>query len=423
MADHERRRREALLGLREDVSVGVVDDVGRVVESAPVKEPKTPGEWIKVNLFSGPVNAILSIVSGAFLIFVVLQIIDFLFVGGQWQVVRVNMKAYMVGGFPAEELWRVWTCLYLLAALAGVSLGAAGKTFTLRARVIPRLVIALAVAVLVLGFTVQSSLARIGVVGVPVAVAVSYLIGRAFPRPVNRVRLPAWILLFPVMMFIVRGFDGVPPRQWEGLFFNLTAATVGIFASFPIGIALALGRRSSLRAVRTFSVIVIEIFRGVPLVAWLVFSKYIVDLLLPPQLNLPDIIKALVMMTMFSAAYIAEIVRGGLQGVHQGQYEAGRALGLSTIRLNFLVVLPQALRATIPAMIGHFISLFKDTSLFSAIQVTELLDAGTRSSIALEFLGRDAEALLFVALFFWVVAFSMSRWSQRLEIRLGVGER
>ena len=424
MADDDLRRREALLGGREDVSVAVVGDVdGRIVESAPVKEPQTPGEWIKVNLFSGPVNSILSIASAAFLLFLLLQIIDFVFVGGQWQVVRVNMKAYMVGGFPQEELWRVWTCLYLLVVMVGLSLGAAGKTFTLRARLIPRLVIALAAAVLVLGFTVQSSLARIGVVGVPVMVAVSYLVGRSFPRPINKVRLPAWILLFPVMIVIVRGFDGVPPKDWEGLFFNLTAATVGIFASFPIGIGLALGRRSSLPAVRLFCVVVIEVFRGVPLVAWLVFSKYIVHLLLPPQLDLPDIIKALVVMTMFSAAYIAEIVRGGLQGVNQGQYEAGRALGLSTTRLNFLIVLPQALRATIPAMIGHFISLFKDTSLFSAIQVTDLLDAGQRSAIALEFLGRDAEALLFVALFFWVVAFSMSRWSQRLEMRLGVGDR
>lgn len=423
MADDDLRRREALLGMREDVSVGVVDDVGRVVESAPVKEPQTPGEWIKLNLFSGPMNSVLTLIAGGLLLFLALRIVDFVFIGAKWQVVRVNMKAYMVGGFPPEELWRVWTCLYLLATLAGLSFGATGRTLTLRARLIPKFVIALTVAVLVLGFTVQSALARVGVVGVPLAVGAAYLLGRTFPRPSNKIRLPAWILLFPVMLFIVRGFDGVPPRLWEGLFFNLTAATVGIFASFPIGIALALGRRSSMPAMRLFSVVVIEIFRGVPLVAWLIFSKYIVDLLLPPQLNLPDIVKAFVMMTMFSAAYVAEIVRGGLQGVHAGQYEAARALGLSTLRMNFLIVLPQALRSTIPAMISHFISLFKDTSLFSAIAVTDLLDAGTRSSIALEFLGRDAEALLFVALFFWVVAFSMSRWSQRLETRLGVGER
>jgi general L-amino acid transport system permease protein len=159
------------------------------------------------------------------------------------------------------------------------------------------------------------------------------------------------------------------------------------------------------------------------LVAWLVFSKFVVDLLLPPQVDLPDIIKALVAMTLFSSAYIAEIVRGGLQGIDRGQYEAGRALGLSTPRLLGLVVLPQALRSTIPAMISHFISLFKDTSLFTAIEVTELLSAARRSSNALEFQGHSMETLLFASLIFWMVAFSMARWSQRLELRLGVGER
>jgi general L-amino acid transport system permease protein len=148
-----------------------------------------------------------------------------------------------------------------------------------------------------------------------------------------------------------------------------------------------------------------------------------VDLLLPPQLNLPDIIKAFLAVTLFSAAYIGEIVRGGLQGIDRGQYEAARALGLSTTRMTLLIILPQALRSTIPAMISHFISLFKDTSLFTVIEVTELLSAAFRSSANPAFLLTEKEVLLFAAVIFWIVAFSMSRWSQRLEVRLGVGER
>jgi general L-amino acid transport system permease protein len=175
--------------------------------------------------------------------------------------------------------------------------------------------------------------------------------------------------------------------------------------------------------VRVVCVGFIELFRGVPLVAWLIFSKYVVDLLLPPQLDTPDIIKAFIAMTFFSAAYVGEIVRGGLQGVPSGQYEAARAVGLSTTAMMALIVLPQALRSTIPAMISHFISLFKDTSLFTAIEVTDLLAAARRSASSLEYFGRDMETLLFAALLFWVVAFSMSRWSQRLEVRLGVGAR
>ena len=153
----------------------------------------------------------------------------------------------------------------------------------------------------------------------------------------------------------------------------------------------------------------------------MIFAKYGLEFLLPPGMEVPDIIKALIMMTMFSAAYIAEIVRGGLQGVPAGQYEAARALGLSTSRMVALVVMPQALRATIPALISHFISLFKDTALFTVISVTELLEAASR--LGLEFIGQEAQTLTFAALLFWMVAFTMSRWSQRLEVRLGVGER
>jgi general L-amino acid transport system permease protein len=131
----------------------------------------------------------------------------------------------------------------------------------------------------------------------------------------------------------------------------------------------------------------------------------------------------MIMFTLFSGVYVAEIVRGGLQGVHFGQFEAGRALGLSTTRLMSLVILPQALRNTIPAMISHFISLFKDTSLLAIIGFIEALRVARVASAAQQFVGTSKQTLLFAALIFWVVAFSMSRWSQRLETRLGVGER
>jgi general L-amino acid transport system permease protein len=130
------------------------------------------------------------------------------------------------------------------------------------------------------------------------------------------------------------------------------------------------------------------------------------------------------MITIFSSAYVAEIVRGGLQGVPEGQYEAARALGLSTTRTMALVALPQALRSTIPSMIGHFISVFKDTSLLAALDIfSELLDTAERATNDLRFVGLQAEALLPAAFLFWAIAFSMSRWSQRVERRLGVGER
>lgn len=407
-------------GLKEDVSVANLPETGRIVETAPTKEPQSPAEWVRYNLFSGPVNSILTVIAGALLLIIIYQAFGFLFLNSDWRVIQVRMKGYMVGGFPLDEVWRVWVSIYLLAALAGFSAGPTIRRTTRRGALIA--VLAALVAATIVTYTAQSGLVRLLAAAVPGVFFVAAFGGRLVPfRVMRKARLWGWILIFPMVMFVIRGLDGVPPREWGGLFFNLVAASVGIFASFPIGIALALGRRSTLPAVRGFSIVVIEIFRGVPLVAWLIFSKFVVDLLLPPQMNLPDIIKAFVVMTMFSAAYIAEIIRGGIQGVHSGQYEAARALGLPTSRMMAFIVLPQALRATIPAMIGHFISLFKDTALFAAIQVTELLDASTR--LGLEFIGQDAQTLVFAGFVFWVIAFSMSRWSQRLEIRLGVGER
>ena len=393
------------------------------VEDAPAPEIRTPVQWLRLNLFSSWANGLLTVVSGVFAAFVVYQALHFVFVGADWAVVRANMKGYMVGGFPIEEVWRVWASAYLVGGLAGLSSAVSGwrMRWTV-ARVVGAAAAATAATVIVAG-TAQTSLVRALCAGLVAVVAAGIAVGRSRGRARRRPLLVAWILAFPVIIVILRGFGGVSPSLWEGFFFNLIAATVGIFASFPIGIALALGRRSNLPAMRVVCVAFIELFRGVPLVAWLIFSKYVVDLLLPPQMDLPDIIKAFIAMTLFSAAYVGEIVRGGLQGVPVGQYEAARAMGLSTMSMMALVVLPQALRTTIPAMISHFISLFKDTSLFTAIEVTDLLAAARRSAESLEFFGQDMETLLFAALLFWVVAFSMSRWSQRLEVKLGVGAR
>jgi general L-amino acid transport system permease protein len=423
MADRELSRSELGLGLSEDVDLLRFREDARAVEAAPIAVPTTPLEWVRQNLFSSWFNALLTLVCAAVVGFVVVQAARFVFVTAEWQVIRANMKGYMVGGFPIEEVWRLWVCAYLVAALGGLSFGYPGRRIALTPRKLVAASIATAVAITILLFTTQTFLVRGLTAGLALTVTGGVVAGYAAGRRLRRPLVVAWILAFPALIVIVRGFDGVPPEKWEGFFFNIIAATVGIVASFPIGILLALGRRSDLPALRAVSVIFIEIFRGVPLVAWLIFSKYVVDLLLPPQVDVPDIIKAFIAMTLFSAAYVGEIVRGGLQGVHHGQYEAARALGLSTTRMMVFVVLPQALRSTIPAMISHFISLFKDTSLFIAIEVTDLLAATRRSASSLEFFGRDMETLLFAALFFWAVAYSMSRWSQRLELRLGIGER
>lgn len=395
----------------------------RVVEVAPVAAPATPREWLRQNLFSSWPNGLLTIVTSGVLLYLAFRLLRFVFVSADWSVLKANLRVYMTGRFPVEELWRVWAAVYLVTALAGISRGMLLRTRWTTTRVLS---VAVPVVLLIgaLLYLVESALVWL-LLGVAVAVlVVGTVVGRRLGPARRAPLLVAWVLAFPAVILTLRAFGGVKPELWGGFLLNVIVATVAIFASFPLGLLLALGRRSRLPAVSAFSVGVIEVVRGVPLVAWLFFGQFVLPLLLPAGLALPNIVRAMIMFTIFSAAYVAEIVRGGLQGVPEGQYEAARALGLRPARMMALVILPQALRSTIPAMISHFISLFKDTSLLAALGLfSELLRTARRASAAIEFIGLQAEALLPAALIFWVVAFSMSRWSQRVEVRVGVGER
>jgi general L-amino acid transport system permease protein len=393
------------------------------VEVAPRKEPTTAWEWARQNLFSSWLNGALTVIAAAFVGYFGIRFVRWIFVTADWQVVKANLRVYMVGRFPIGELWRVTASAYVTALLAGLSWGASG----LRLRwTWPKTMLRVLLAGLFIGALVY--LLDGTRVWFLIAIAVALYGGGVMVGRVagERLRLPllvGWILAFPAVILLLRAFGGVPPRLWGGFLLNVIVAVVGIFLSFPVGILLALGRRGTLPMIRAFCVGFIELIRGVPLVTLIIAGEFILPLMLPPGTRLVSIVRTMLMFTLFSSAYVAEIVRGGLQGVAQGQYEAAKALGLSTTRMMALVVLPQALRSTIPAMISHFISLFKDTSLLAALAITELLQAARRASGQLEFIGTQKEALLSGALIFWVVAYSMARWSQRLERRLGVGER
>jgi general L-amino acid transport system permease protein len=393
-----------------------------VVETAPRKEPVTPGEWVRRNLFSSWANGVMTVVTGAVVLYVAFRLLRFVFVTAEWDVLKANLRVYMVGRFPLEETGRVWTVAYLLAVLAGLSRGAmAPARWTLRGIVLRAALALLGVGALL--YLIESALVWL-LLGVAVALyAAAVLVGRRMGRRLRLPLLVGWLLAFPAVILILRAFGGVPTEEWGGLLLNVMVAVVAIALSFPLGILLALGRRSSLPVISKLCVGFIELVRGVPLLTLLIFGRFVLILLLPPGLSLPQIIRSMFMITIFSSAYVAEIVRGGLQGVPAGQYEAARALGLSTTRTMALIALPQALRSTIPAMIGHFISVFKDTSLLAALGFSELLSNARRASAAIEFVGRQPEALLPAAFIFWVIAFSMSRWSQRVERRVGVGER
>jgi len=409
--------------LRAELEGTLVVGEEPAVAVAPKKVPTTPGEWIRANLFSSRLNTILTVILGAVIAFFGFRLVRWVFVTAEWQVVKANLRIYMIGRFPLEEAWRVWACVFLVALLAGVSWGVSGARL---AWTLPKTLLRAALASGFIGalvFLLEGVTVWVLLVAAVAAYAAGVVTGRWGGTRRRLWVAAAWVLAFPTVILLLGALAGVRPELWGGFLLNVILAVVAIFLSFPIGILLALGRRSNLPVISAFCVGFIELIRGVPLFTLIIAGFNILPLMLPPGMQTPLIIRMMLIYTLFSSAYVAEIVRGGLQGVHAGQYEAARAVGLSTSRMMALIILPQALRNTIPVMISHFISLFKDTSLLTALAILEMLRAARRAAGQLQFLGTTKEALLAAGLIFWVVAFSMSRWSQRVERRLGVGER
>jgi len=211
--------------------------------------------------------------------------------------------------------------------------------------------------------------------------------------------------------------------------FNLTIllAITGVALSFPLGVVLALARTSTMPIFRLIATSYIELVRSVPLITWLFFGSVMLSLFLPSGVEFDEIVRIVAAVTIFSAAYVAENVRGGLQSVNRGQYEASRAMGLTTVQAMSLIILPQAIRAVIPALVGSIIVSFKDTSLVAIIGLADVLwiarTAIPASTTPFNFLGTQPQMLFFIAIFYWIFTFTFSRLSLRYEKRLGLGER
>ncbi|MCY3910705.1 MAG: amino acid ABC transporter permease [bacterium] len=243
-------------------------------------------------------------------------------------------------------------------------------------------------------------------------------------RAVQILAVVATVVAVRVIYWLIGDTSGVSWDQWSGLYLTLVASGAAIILSFPLALLLAVGRRSSLPVVRWLCVGYIEIFRGIPFICLLLVAKTFIDFFLDVDTPLSLITRTIIAFTIFSSAYVAEVVRGGLQAVPRGQIEAGQAVGLQPPGVMRLIVLPQALRAVIPAMVGQFISLFKDSSLFAIISVVEFFRARELIHSQQEYTTvAIAETLVFVAFAYWALSYTMSKESQRLERHLGVGER
>lgn len=393
------------------------------------RPPSPPGpiKWLKKNLFSTWYNALLTFVAAAFVYFILKGVLTWVFVTANWAPVINNPKLFAVGQYPTGELWRVGAILLMVSFLMGVSWslwGGTVRTFALALAVALGVVALLPIGLEKMGWTL-----RFWFLANPILTGVGYLIGRA-PVVKSRWVVVAWLLSFVLTIVLLRGFGGnetlpvVGTGLWGGLLLTFLLALIGIVASFPIGVLLALERQSSLPVVKIFCTLFIELVRGVPLVTILFMFSIILPLFLPEGVRIDRVLRAMMAMTFFAAAYMAENVRGGLQAIPRGQYEAAKAVGLNAFQTMLLIVLPQALRAVIPAIVGQFIALFMDTTLAIIVGLVELLAIGKSIlNSNVDWLLLDSEVYIFIAAVFWVFTYSMSYASRRLEVALGVGER
>lgn len=247
-------------------------------------------------------------------------------------------------------------------------------------------------------------------------------------KKVHNIKVKAFIIIsFPIITYTLvsggLGLEVVETEKWGGLLLTIIVASVGIIASFPIGILFALGRQSNMPIIKTISVIYIEFIRGVPLITLLFMSSVILPLFFPEGMDFDKLLRALIGITLFQAAYIAEVVRGGLQAIPKGQYEAADAMGLSYWQSMGLIVLPQALKISIPNIVGSFISLFKDTTLILIIGLFDVLAMVTLTNSDTDWLGFETEGYVFVTMIYWIICFSMSRYAKSIEDKFNTNHK
>ncbi len=345
--------------------------------------------WIRANLLSSPLNVALTLLSIWFLWSILPPSIHWLFTGAIWTAVdrkecwalmdaprdaacwafiRGSFELFVYGWYPEPERWRVnlTFILFIAAIVGGLRENIPGKKYWL-------------------------------------------IFAAAYPF------IAAWLLLGGF------GLEPVGTNKLGGILLTLVVAVTGIAFSLPLGIALALGRRSNLPALRGVCVIFIEFIRGVPLITLLFVASTMLTYFLPPGSTFDLLMRVLIMVTLFASAYIAEVVRGGLQGLSSGQYEAADALGLSYWKAHRLIILPQALKISIPGIVNTFIGSFKDSTLVLIIGMMDILGLGRARLNDPEWLGLAPELYIFISLFFFISCFSMSRYSLNLERKLHTG--
>lgn len=392
--------------------------IGNISSGQPPINQITPGKWVKKNLFNTWYNYILTFVSLALVYWAASNLLNWAYDQADWTVLEANFRLFFVGRYPVKSLWRAWITLGVIVGLGGISWGIlahnAAQLFNRRILLILGLVAATCFLVAIPG-GIQSSIILVGMLLLMIIAAlVGKKLGAKFPSVSSW--LPVlWLLAFGLNIWLLLGANNVRLDRVSGLMLTIPVAITSIVLCFPFGVLLALGRQSELPVIRWLSIAYIELVRGVPLITIIFMAQVMLPLVLPPDMRVDRIIRAIAGFTLYSAAYLAENVRGGLQSIPRGQSEAAKALGLNSVYSLWFIILPQALKAVIPSMVGQFISLFKDTSLLAIVGLTDLLGMSQSIIANPKYLGRYGEVYLFVAVIYFICCYAMSLASRKLE--------
>jgi len=338
-----------------------------------------------------------------------------------WSVIGDNLKLITTGSYPADQLWRVWLCISYISLFGGSSFGYGYRK-------LPIVFISILIFQFLLLFLPFSLLSKAFLcINIALALLGFYLI-RLFPKSTQTgIIIGAWLLLLPFTFLVIYGFtnpSGFMPKittnYWGGLLLSMIISLTSILFSFPIGLLLAIGRRSNLKLIKLICTAFIELVRGVPLITILFIGYLIIPLALPSSLNPSVFIRAMIGIIAFHSAYMAENFRGGFQGIPRTQYEAAMSLNLSKPKTMILIILPQVLKRMIPVLVSSFTGTLKDTSLISIIGLLDLIGISSAIASNPKYMTSNSQVLLFMALIYFILCYSISGASNKIEKALGI---
>ncbi len=423
-------------------------------------------EWMRKNLFNNWRNSIITVVTTAVIGTLGFFFIKFILVDANWNLVALNQRILLIGSYPADSVWRLWVSLFLFVALAGITYGIWGgklRPFFITLGIVSVIFLTFGLGTNLqivetavegssgidrdlvresgwapswlyafsLGFAQNFGLNWLLTAGVLALLGTTTALSRRYSVNLKQKSVflqsigAIWVLFVPVVILLQ---TGVSINHWESIFLDILVFVVGCVFSFIIGVLLAVGRISPFFAIRRAAVIYIEVIRAAPLLVWLLLATFLKDEFGPigeAFSNIDLVFRVMIVFSFFGAAYIAEVIRGGLQSIPRGQFEAGLSIGLSAWQRYVFIILPQAIRAVIPALVGRFIALWKDTALLAALSLINTLEIakkvlGSQTDIAE---GSFFEIYIVVALIYWLVSYALSKLGANVENKFGIGEK